>query len=61
MAIIAHNGDEALWMEVTLRKDTKCAATRVPLRKGDRAYSPVGNQMYRAARIAAAWVEAGGF
>jgi hypothetical protein len=38
----------ALWSRMTLRKQTTCAVTGVPLAPGDEAYRPVGNQMYRA-------------
>ena len=51
--------DRALWTECTLRKDTECALTNLPLKKGERAYRPVGNQQYRMRRISAAAIEMG--
>lgn len=49
--------DVALWSRVRLRKHCRCALTGVELHPGDQAYAPVGNQLYRMQRIAAALVE----
>lgn len=48
---------DALWTEITLRKNCKCPISGADLRKGEKAYRPVGNQMYRYQRIAPAVIE----
>jgi hypothetical protein len=45
------------WAVVTVRKDTKCAATGIAIPKGARAYRPMGNQMFRSERIAAQMID----
>lgn len=44
-------GDTAIWSAGKLRKDSRCVFTGEPLSKGEVAYRPIGNQMYRSERM----------
>lgn len=55
--LIQYDAHRALWATKKLRKNTECAATKRPLKKGDTHYGPVGNQMYRYRRLHRQFVE----
>ena len=48
---LRYDGDVALWTIRVLRKDAKCARCGRVLRRGDRAFGPMGNKLYRYARL----------
>lgn len=55
--IAAGRHGEQPWSRRTARKSGVCAATGKPYQRGDEVYGPVGNQMNRADRVLASWVE----
>ena len=56
LARITRNGDRALWATAKMRKVCKCAFCKAAIQKGDVAYRPLGNQMYRYERLCQACV-----
>lgn len=52
MLVLTYDGDQAVWALVRLRKHCRCAVTGYDMVKGEMAYRPIGNQMYRYVRIA---------
>lgn len=56
-ATIETDGDRAIWTRRKLRKPAPCAVCGETLAKGALAYAPLGNQMYRMARIGAEHIE----
>ena len=53
LALIDRFGDLALWTRAKLRKTARCQITGEEMAVGTLAYRPMGNQQYRASRIAA--------
>lgn len=50
-------GDTAVWVSAKTRKPCQDAATGAEIPTGSVCYRPVGNQMYRAERLLAAYVD----
>ena len=55
--LISADGHKALWSRCKLRKPRACAATGTQLAKGEIAYRPTGNQLYRYRRLSQTYVE----
>lgn len=51
------DGRKALWTLRTLRRDTRCAVTKVELLKGEKHYGPVTNADFRMLRLHRSYVE----
>lgn len=47
----------SLWTLRRLRKDTLCAQTGKPLKKGEQHYGPLSNNDYRGWRVHRDWFE----
>lgn len=50
---VFYDGDFALWTRVKLRKANDCVISGWAMKPGEWAFSPIGNQQYRARRISA--------
>lgn len=57
VVVLRCDGDQAIWTLKRLRKDTRCAGTNLILRSGERHFGPVGNQLYRWARLCREFVD----